>query len=254
MGTVVNFKTEKEALFIKLNRPEKRNALNPQLIRELLSFFEKDQWDSSVRAIVLSGEGKSFCSGADLKWLADESLFTDKELENLFSLFEAIISCPLPVVTMVHGSTVGGGLGLLSVSDVVIAEEHSWFRFSETKLGLVPSVISPFVLRQMGMSRTKFLMLSALSFSAKQAQDMGLVHFVGEQSECDAFLKTLLENFKKLDSLAVSKTKKWLHSIYSLSLSQVKEGAVSLISEARKSDSARRRIKNLLGDDSKKNT
>ncbi len=254
MDTVVKFKIENGALFVKLNRPEKRNALSPRLIHELLYFFEKKQWDSSIRAIVLSGAGKSFCSGADLKWLADESLFTKKELENLFSLFEAIVSCPLPVVTMVHGCAVGGGLGLLSVSDVVIAEEHTWFRFSETKLGLVPSVIGPFVLRQIGLSRTRFLMLSALSFSATQAQNIGLVHFVGEQDECDTFLKTLLKNFKELDCLAVSKTKKWLNSIYSLPFSQVKKEAVSLISEARKSDSARKRIKDLLNDSSKKTT
>ena len=250
----MQFKTENEVLFIKLNRPEKRNALSPELIGELLSFFKKDKWDSTIRAIVLSGEGKAFCSGADLKWLADESLFTEEELENLFSLFEAIVSCPLPVVTMVHGFAVGGGLGLLSVSDVVIAEEHSWFRFSETKLGLVPSVISPFVLRQIGSSQAKFLMLSALSFSAKQAQEIGLVHFIGDKKECDVFLEKLLKNFKELDFSAVSKTKKWLNSVYSLPLSQVKKQGVSLISEARKSDSARKRIKNLLSGTPKKST
>lgn len=254
MDTVVNFKIESGVLFIKLNRPKKRNALNPQLIGELLSFFQKEQWDSSIKAVILSGEGKAFCSGADLKWLADESLFTLKELENLFSLLEVIASCPLPVVTIVHGFAVGGGLGLLSVSDVVIAEGNSWFRFSETQLGLVPSVISPFVLRKIGMSQAKFLMLSALSFSAKQAQQIGLVHFIGEKNECDVFLKKLLESFKELDSLAVSKTKKWLNSIDTLPLSQVKKEGVSLISEARKSESARERVNNLLNRESVKET
>ena len=252
MSSVVQFKIENEVLFLKLNRPEKRNALNPEVISNLLSFFKKSEWDPSIRAIVLSGEGKAFCSGADLNWMSDESAFTMKEMENLFSLFEAIMSCPLPVISLVHGFAVGGGLGLLSVSDVVIAEEKTLFRFSETRLGLVPSVISPFVLRKIGLSQAKFLMLSALPFSAKQAQQIGLAHFTGSQKECDTFLNKLLNNFKELDSSAVAKTKKWLHSAYALPLSKVKEEGVFLISEARKNSSARKRIKHLLENSKKK--
>lgn len=252
MDTVVKFQIKEDVIFITLNRPEKRNALNPELVKSLLSFFEEEKWEPSIRAVVLSGKGKAFCSGADLKWLKDEVIFTGKELENLFSLFSAIESCPLPVVAQVHGFAVGGALGLLSVSDVVLAEENSRFHFSETKLGLVPSIISPFVLRKIGLSQAKFLMLSALPFSAKKAYEIGLSHFVGTQDECDVFIKKLLKNFKELDAVAVSQTKQWLNSIYSLSISQVKTGSVKLISEARKTDSARRRINLLLGTDSNK--
>ncbi|MDE0118930.1 MAG: enoyl-CoA hydratase/isomerase family protein [Bdellovibrionales bacterium] len=252
MNDFIKMKTENEITFLKLNRPEKRNALNPELINTLLSFFKESKWDPPVKAIVLSGEGKAFCSGADLKWMNDESAFTSKEMENLFSLFEAIMSCPLPVISFAHGFAVGGGLGLLSVSDVVIAEENTQFRFSETKLGLIPSVISPFVLRKIGLSHAKFLMLSALPFSTKQAQQIGLAHFIGSKKECDIFLQKILENFKELDPSAVSKTKKWLNSAYALPLSQVKKEGVSLISEARKTDSARQRIKNLLENSKRK--
>ena len=246
MNTVIKVKIEHNNLFLKLNRPEKRNALNPDLIGELLSFFKESKWDSSVKTIVLSGEGKAFCSGADLKWMSDESAFNSKEMENLFSLFEAILSCPLPLISLVHGFAVGGGLGLLSVSDVVIAEENTQFQFSETKLGLIPSVISPFIVRKIGLSQAQFLMLSALPFSPQKAQEIGLSHFFGSQEECDIFLQKILNNFKQLDIFAVSKTKKWLNSIYSLPLSQVKKEGVSLISEARKSPSSRKRIKILL--------
>ena len=246
MNVVVKWKMENKVLFLKLNRPEKRNALNPEVINSLLSFFQKKKWDHSIKAIVISGEGKAFCSGADLKWMSNESSFTIKEMENLFSLFEAIMSCPLPVISLVHGFAIGGGLGLLSVSDVVIAEENSQFRFSETKLGLIPSVISPFVLRKIGLSHAKFLMLSALPFSAKQAQQIGLAHFIGSKKECDIFLNKLLKNFRELDPSAVSKTKQWLNSAFTLPLLKVKKEGVSLISEARKTSSARQRIKNLL--------
>ena len=246
MDHVVEFQTKKEVVFVTLNRPEKRNAFNPELVKVLLSFFKEKKWDSSVRAIVLSGRGKAFCSGADLKWLKDEAVFTGKPLENLFSLFSAIESCPLPVVAQVHGFAVGGALGLLSVSDVVLAEKNSRFHFSETKLGLVPSIISSFVLKKIGLSQAKFLMLSALPFSADKAYEIGLSHFIGTQDECDVFLKKLLKNFKESDAVAVSQTKKWLNSICSLPTSQVKTGSVKLISEARKTDSARKRINLLL--------
>ena len=242
MNAVAQFKEEEGVLFVTLHRPDRRNALNPQLIDTLLSFFTKEKWDSSIRAIVLSGSGKAFCSGADLKWITDESAFTPDKLENLFSLLEAIESCSLPVVALAHGFAVGGGLGLLSVSDVVIAEENAHFRFSETQLGLIPSVISPFVLRKLGLSQAKFLMLSALPFSAKQAQQIGLVHFTGSQTECDAFSKKVLKNIKKLDGFAVSKTKNWLNSIYTLPVSSVKKESVSLIHSAGKSASAQKRI------------
>ncbi len=286
-STPLQIKTEKEILFIRLNRPEKRNALNPQMIRDLLSVFKKKKWDPFTKGIVLSGEGKAFCSGADLKWMADESLFTLEELENLFSLFEAIALCPLPVIALVQGFAVGGGLGLLSVSDVVIAEESAQFRFSETRLGLVPSVISPFVLKKIGLSQAKFLMLSALPFSAQQAKEVGLVHFTGSKEKCDQFLETLLQNFKELDSSAVSKTKEWLNSLSLLTVSgsgvsgsgvsdskhllgkeaqlsdnrllgaecqslepskkrSLKTESARIISSFRKSESARKRIKNLL--------
>ena len=252
MNAVVNFEKKKGIVFIKLNRPDKRNALNPDMIQLLLSFFQKEKWDKSIKAIVISGAGKVFCSGADLKWLGDESLFTKQKLENLFSLLEAIDSAPVPIVALVHGFAIGGGLGLLSVSDIVIAEENSQFCFSETKLGLVPSIISPFVLKKIGLSQARFLILSALTFSAQKAQEMGLAHFVGTQEECGTFLNKLSDSFKKLDPVAVGKTKTWLSSVSSLPISQCKEESVSIISSARKTDSAKERIKKLLSGSSTK--
>ncbi len=250
-NAILKIKTGKGVVFVTLNRPEKRNALDPQLIGELLVFFEEKQWDSSIKTIVLSGAGKSFCSGADLKWMAEESLFTEEKLKSLFLLLEAVESCPLPVLALVHGFAVGGGLGLLSVADVVIAEEDSRFCFSETRLGLVPSIISPFVLKKIGLSQARFLMLSALPFSARQAREMNLVHFTGSKKECDDFLEILLKNFKELDSSAVAKTKKWLNFLSTRSSGadlsgEVKKECVRIISEFRKSKSARQRIKNLL--------
>ena len=235
MKKVLNIKIEDGICFLELSRLEKQNALNPELISELLNFFKKTE-DSNYRAVVLSGKGKSFCSGADLIGLQDESIFTHEELNKLFSLLETMITLSIPVLTQIQGFTVGGGLGLIACSDVVIAETNSQFRFSETSLGLVPSIISPFILRKIGLSQAQFLMLTAQSFSAERAQEIGLVHFIGDSTECSEFVKKTINNFKKLDPQALFQTKKLLNSIYYRTLSDVKEDCVGIINEARKSD------------------
>ena len=250
--SVLRIENKKEAVFITLNRPEKRNALNPQMIGELLSFFKEEKWPPTAKALVLKGEGKAFCAGADLKWMAEERLFTDRELKKLFLLLETVEACPLPVVALVQGFAVGGGLGLLSVSDIVIAEKNTRFLFSEVRLGLVPSIISPFVLKKIGLSQARCFLLSARAFSAETARQTGLAHFTGSQKECADFLKDLLKNFESVHIPALSQTKKWLNTLYALpSLSalpdEVKKECVRIISQARKSRPARERIKKLLG-------
>ncbi len=249
--SVLLIEAKKDAVFITLNRPEKRNALTPQLIGELLSFFKEKKWNPKTKALVLKGAGKAFCAGADLKWMADDRLFTDRELKKLFLLLEAIDSCPLPVVALVQGFAVGGGLGLLAVSDIVIAESKTRFLFSETKLGLVPSIISPFVLKKIGLSHSRFFMLSALSFSADEARQIGLAHFTGSKKECGVFLKKLLKNFENVHIPALSQTKKWLNTLYTSPAppalpNKLKEQCVRIISKARKTAPARQKIKKLL--------
>ena len=248
MSDLLRIKTENEVVFVTLNRPEKRNALNPPLIKELLCFFKEPGWSSSTKVVVLSGAGKAFCSGADLKWLVNSSAFSVKDLGQLFSLLQTMENCPLPVVALVRGFAVGGGLGLISTADVVIAEESTVFRFSETHLGLVPSIISPFVLKKIGLSWARFLMLSAKAFSAREAYERGLVHFVGTEESCALFKETLLKDFKKLDPLALSKTKSWLNHLSSLTFPSLKEEALHLINESRKNPIVAKRITKLLRD------
>ena len=241
----LKIKKNQQVIFLTLNRPEKRNALNPHLINELLSFFKKLKTSKGVKqdcvAVVLSGMGKAFCAGADLQWIkGGETSPRAKELEQLFSLLEAIEACPVPVVTMVHGFAVGGGLGLLAVSDIVIAEENTWFQFSETRLGLVPATITPFVVKKMGLSQSQFLMLSALRFSSQASKR--LVHFIGSKKECENFLKILLSNIKELDPLALAETKKWLHSFSQTPRSLLKKKAVQVIYESAKRKSLKRKF------------
>jgi len=242
----ITFQKKDKTIFISLNRPEKRNALNPELIQDLLSAFEQVNSDSSGQLVVLSGKGSVFCAGADLRWLSDEKLFNKPALHQLFSLLKLISDCKLPVVAVVHGHAVGGGIGLLSVCDMVIAEENTGFCFSETRLGLVPSIISPFIIRKTGGDRVKPYMLSALFFSTSEAQKLGLVHFTGNQVKCDQYLNKLVNNFKSLDPYALIQTKKLLRDIDALPIDKVQEQCVDLIAAIRKRDSVKQRIKKLF--------
>ena len=245
MKTITFQKTD-ETVFISLNRPEKRNALNPELIHDLLSAFNEVNSDQSVRSVVLSGKGPVFCAGADLKWLSNEKLFNKAALNQLFSLLKLISDCNVPVLGMVHGHAVGGGIGLLSVCDIVIAEVNTKFCFSEARLGLVPSIISPFIIRKTGVSQAKPYMLNALFFSTKEAKELGLVHFIGSQSDCDQYLNKLISNFKQLDMYALVQTKKLLKNISDLSIDKTRKQCVNLIANIRQRDSVKQRINILL--------
>ena len=165
-------------LRVTLARPDRRNAFDASLIRELTEAFA-DVGD--VRAVVLAGEGASFCAGADVEWQrASIDLTYDQNVEDalrLYRMLEAIDSCPAPVVVRVHGYALGGGSGLVACADVALAADDAVFGFSEVKLGIIPAVISPFVLAKIGASARRYF-LTGERFDAETALRIGLVHEV----------------------------------------------------------------------------
>jgi methylglutaconyl-CoA hydratase len=187
-------------LSIRINRPDVRNAFDDETISELTRAFR--EVPERVRAVVLSGEGQVFCAGGDLNWMRRTADYTEEEnlrdAEALAGLFLAVDECPCPVVARVQGAAFGGGLGLVSVSDIVIAEEGAKFCFSEVKLGLVPSVISQFALRKIGESAARRYFLTAEVFDAREAQRIGLVHrivpFDRLDQEVDVVVGAILAN------------------------------------------------------------
>ena len=167
---------------VRLNRPDVRNAFNAELIAALTAEFEELGRDESVRAVVLSGEGKVFCGGADISWMrASLDLSYDENVgdaQGMSDMFRAIDRCPKPVIGRVHGAALGGGAGLAAVCDIVIAGADTVFGFTEVKLGIIPAVISPFVLAKIGVSNARALFLTGERFDAKRAHHIGLVHEV----------------------------------------------------------------------------
>lgn len=173
-----------DVLRITLSRPETRNAFDAELVSELSAAFVDV---GKARAVVLAGSGPSFCAGADIEWMrASAGLSPEQNLAEanaLRRMLETIDSCPAPVVAAVHGHAIGGGVGLVATSDVVLAHERTVFAFSEVKLGLVPAVISPFAVRKLGEGWARRYFLTGERFDASRAQQIGLVHEVTDDLE-----------------------------------------------------------------------
>src|SRR5204862_7075093 len=163
-------------LRVTLAKPERRNAFDAELIRDLTEAFADV---GEARVIVLAGEGPSFCAGADIEWQRSAiDLSYDENVEDalrLYRMMEAIETCPGPVVVRVHGYALGGGSGLVACADVALAAEDAVFGFSEVKLGIVPAVISPFVLLKIGAAARRYF-LTGERFDAATALRIGLVH------------------------------------------------------------------------------
>jgi len=183
---------------IIMRRGEVHNAFNTQLIQDLQAAINFLRTDTKLHAVILTGEGPSFSAGADLNMMQASAAFTlDQNLSDalrLADLFESINAFPCPVIARVNGTAMGGGLGLVAVSDIVIAVESARLAFSEVKLGIAPAVISPYVIRKIGESHARVLFVTGERFSAARAKEIGLVHTVTPAEELDAAVeKTLRE-------------------------------------------------------------
>ena len=177
-------KNDNGAVYLYLNRPEIHNAFDEVLISELTDYFEKTKDDESVDMVILSGNGRSFCAGADLNWMkkmvnysAEENLADSKKLAKMLTTMNDF---PKPLIARVNGAVMGGGVGLVSTCDYVIAVDRAFFALSEVRLGILPAVISPFVIRKMGESAARASFLSGSRIPAQRAIQYGLVHEVVE--------------------------------------------------------------------------
>jgi len=167
---------------VTLSRPEVHNAFDASLIAELRTTFAglAREGPTDLRAVVLTGDGSSFCAGADVSWMRAAMALdvegNEQDAMAMADMFETIDTCPVPVIARVHGAALGGGMGLCAVADHVIAESGTRFGFTETRLGILPAVISPFVIAKIGETHARALFPSGRRFDAVRAQRIGLVH------------------------------------------------------------------------------
>ena len=206
---------------VTLNRPHRRNAFDASMVDKLCEAFDLLAQDPSVRTIVLAGTGSAFCAGADLNWMGSEGTVSiseaQKDADRLMKMFRAIDECPCPVIGRIHGAAFGGGVGLMAVCDIAVAVEDASFALSEVRLGLVPAVIAPFLLRKTGESFLRRFCLTGELFSASAAQQCGLVHDVIGRDKLDSRVDELVQMILRLAPQATRDTKALLRRLLTLS-------------------------------------
>lgn len=225
---------------ITLNRPDVRNAFNEVLIDELTRAFAAVPGDA--RAVVLTGAGPVFCAGGDVGWMKRSKDFTREEnardAATMAGMLRAVDECPVPVVARVNGHALGGGSGLISACDIVVAVEGAMFGFTEVRLGLVPSVISSFVLPKIGMRAARRTFLTGERFGAPEAREMGLVHEVVPGDRLDARVSAILDELRKCGPKAVREAKKLLRDLGRMGREEGIEHTIETISRVRVSAEA----------------
>ncbi|HZU12694.1 MAG TPA: enoyl-CoA hydratase-related protein [Chloroflexota bacterium] len=226
-------------LTVSLNRPEVRNAFNAEMIADLTGVFSGVSARSGVRVVVLRGEGRSFSAGADINWMRASLDFTTDEnvadAGRMSDMFAAIDDCPLPVVARVHGAALGGGMGLIAVCDIVVAEEGTIFGFTEAKLGILPAVISRFTLPKIGPSWARALYLTGERFGPDLARLIGLVHWTAAAEDLDQVVESRVNDLLTSGPEAVAAAKTLITECHGLDDADMREVTVRRIAERRAS-------------------
>ncbi len=204
-------------LRITLNRPEVRNAFDEEVIASLTAVVSDAAQDQSLRAVVLAGAGKAFCAGADVAWMSKAIAYSHREnlsdAEDLARMLERLDTLPVPVIARIQGAALGGGVGLAAVCDIAIAAEDAVFALSEVKLGILPAVIAPYVLRKTGVSAARELFFTGSRFGAARAKEIGLVHEVVPAAELDAAVASRVREVLSAGPRAVARAKALIREI-----------------------------------------
>ncbi|MCF8330928.1 MAG: enoyl-CoA hydratase/isomerase family protein [Bacteroidales bacterium] len=240
-------KNENTAI-IWLSRPEKRNAFHEQMIDELLMALGSFKHEKNLRILIIRGRGIVFSAGADIDWMQSvmNYSFNENKLESkqLYRLFYAIYSFPVPVITIVHGASFGGANGIVAASDISIADDETVFRFSEVQLGLIPATISPFVVNRIGEFNARELMLTGKQFDADRALKTGLINFSGKEKEINDYLHSTVNSIQAAAAGSVKNTK-WLISKIAdrIHMGEMEDITADMIASARLSDEGQEGMK-----------
>lgn len=227
-------------LLVTLNRPEVHNAFNDELIEEAIGVFREVQ-QRDLRAVVLRGNGANFCAGADLHWMSrmvrysrDENI---RDSANLARMYATINECPIPVIGRIQGAAIGGGVGLVAVCDIAICTRDANFGLAEVKLGILPAVISPYMLAKIGQTHARALFMTGERFDAERALRIGLVHQVAEDIKAlDVAVHETLEQLKSSGPLAVRECKKLIAHVAAHELIDAIPYTIEAIAARRVSD------------------
>jgi methylglutaconyl-CoA hydratase len=236
----VTVETTGDVATVRLRRPDVRNALNEAMIAELTQAF--GGLPASTRVAVLAGDGSAFCAGADAEWMKRSKSFSREENERdaaaLARLLTTIDECPVPVIARVSGAALGGGAGLVAACDIAVADEAAQFGFPEVRLGLVPAVISTFVLPRIGTRAARRYFVTGERFAAPQALALGLIHEVTRSDALDAKVESIVKEILLGGPKAVGAAKRLIRDVASLPRDRAIEESIRVISGIRVSPEA----------------
>ncbi len=239
------------AAWMWLNRPEVRNALNDDLITALETALEVLEKDAAVRTLVLAGRGPAFCAGGDLARMEKAAKMTKarsrREAGRFAKLLYRMHSYPKPVVARVHGAAYAGGMGLVAACDLVVAAEEAEFALPEARIGLVPAMISPYLVRAMGANQARRYMLTGERLSAREAHRLGFVHECAPAAELDAVVGKICERLALAGPEALARAKKLLLRVEGAPITpQLANETAAVLAEARAGAEAREGIRSFL--------
>jgi methylglutaconyl-CoA hydratase len=247
---LIDLRVEERVARVTLNRPDVRNALNDALIAELTDWAAGASRDRALRAVVLAGAGSVFCAGADLHWMSRMVAYSHDEnvrdAAALARMFEALDTLPFPVIGRIQGAALGGGAGLAAVCDIAIAADDATFGFTEVKLGILPAVISPYVVAKIGVSAARELFLTGARFPAPRARDIGLVHTVVGPAALDQAVDSVLSELASSAPGAVAEAKALIRTIAGRSPGSVMHITAETIARQRVSDEGQRGMRAFL--------
>ncbi len=251
MSQFVSQSIDAKIATVSINRPELHNAFNEVVIAELTEAFTACGQTDDIRVVVLASEGKSFCAGADINWMkrmVDYSFEENVTDANAMALMlRTIRECPKPVIARVHGACIGGGVGLAAACDVAVAVEKAFFCLSEVKLGILPAVISPFVMEKIGPGQTRRYGLTAERFSAETAKQLGLVQETFADTDAmDTWIQEIARVFINNGPTAMALCKRTLSDVANVPWDNVQALTSRRISAQRVSEEGQDGLKSFL--------
>ena len=248
---ILDIERKGAAAWLWLSRPEARNALNDELITALETAFDVLEKDAAARVLVLAGRGPAFCAGGDLARMEKAAKMTRarsrREASRFAKLLYRLHSYPKPVVARVHGPAYAGGMGLVAAADLVVAAEEAEFALPETRIGLVPAMISPYLVRAMGASHARRYMLTGERLPAREAQRIGFVHECVPVAELDAAVGRLCERLAQAGPQALARSKKLLARVAKAGIApKLSAETAAVLADVRAGEEAREGIRSFL--------
>ncbi len=246
---MIKYKLKNDVGILILNRPEKRNALHPDLVKKMKNKLCEIKNDKGVKVLIITGEGKSFCAGADLAYLNDLKNYSpvenEKDSRELADLFLMIYNFPKPVIAAVNGAAIAGGCGLASVCDLIVANEtNSKFGYSEVKIGFLPAMVSYFIIRKVGEGLARQLLLSAEVIDGNRAYEIGFVNYLYNNVLEGAV--EIASSLKQNSALSMQLSKEMIKTVSALSPENAVEYCINLNVISRTTEDFKNGINNFL--------